>query len=224
MNDAELTLLSLLAENDRYDYEFSALIEERGLRAWINIGLSSILYLLGRLENQGLITSETRHDPHGNARRRYRLTSAGHGVLQTAVGERLRQPRALGTPFEIGLANLHILKPGRVYQLLTHHHNDLVNRLAHIEGVIANRPPDSTDSITALYTHSRDQMRAEIEWLARFLADWQARYPAVDDTNSDPAERTRVSPVVNDDDPNRQMQVIRRPPDPDQDDDIAAEE
>ncbi|HRL11890.1 MAG TPA: hypothetical protein PKX07_08420, partial [Aggregatilineales bacterium] len=60
MNDAELTILSLLADGDRSDTEISQLIDARGLRAWVNIGLSSIFYVLGLLERQGLIRSQIR--------------------------------------------------------------------------------------------------------------------------------------------------------------------
>ena len=42
MTDAELTILSLVAEGPRYGYEIQQLIDQRGLREWLTIGFSSI--------------------------------------------------------------------------------------------------------------------------------------------------------------------------------------
>jgi DNA-binding PadR family transcriptional regulator len=223
MNDSELTILSLLAEADRSDTEISQLIETRGLRAWVNIGLSSIFYVLGQLERHGLIRSQMRPDPHGVARQFFSLTDAGRGVLQTAVADLLRQPRALGDGFELGLANLHVLKPHQVYQNLSHHRSDLELRLALIESAragIDGHQSGDIDAVDAMYSHSATLMRAELDWLTAFLADWVKRYPAsaertagskaapdAPDAHSAPTRSMRV-PTPN---PVKQVQKLKRP-------------
>lgn len=198
MNEAELTLLSLLAEGDRYGHEIQQLIEQRGLRAWVAIGFSSVFYLLGKLERQGLVSAALFPDALGAARKRYGLTEAGRGVLQTALADLLRQPRALGEGFELALANLGVLKPHQVYQNLSHHYADLAERLARIERDWAahrDAPNDpQADSIGALYTHSIALMRAELAWLGEFLAAWKARYPASDRADT-PASPTPAVPT-----------------------------
>ena len=82
MTDAELTILSLIAESPRYGYEIQQLIDERGLREWLTIGFSSVYYILNKLENQKMLTGKFRQEARGPARKIYEITEAGRGILQ----------------------------------------------------------------------------------------------------------------------------------------------
>lgn len=221
MSEAELTILSLLAEAERYGHEIQQVIEQRGLRAWVPIGFASVYYLLSKLERQNLLTGDLIPDHQGVPRKRYRLTDAGQGVLQTAVADLLRQPHALGEGFELGLANLHVLKPHQVYQTLSHHHADLQTRLERIEKDWQQHQNSdhNTDNVSALYTHSIAVMRAELEWMTAFLEAWKARYPAADRAPSaapdETAEgrKTRLSRRTTPE-PAKMIQKLKRPKPP----------
>ena len=54
MTNAELAILSLVAEEPRHGYDIEQVIEARGMRDWTEIGFSSIYYLLKKLEKSGL--------------------------------------------------------------------------------------------------------------------------------------------------------------------------
>lgn len=221
MTDAELTILSLIAEGPRHGYEIQQLIDERGLREWLTIGFSSIYYILNKLERQNMLTSELRPDGRGPARKVFSITEAGRGILQTAVAELLRQPRTLGSGFELGLANLNALKPRQAYKVLSYHFVDLQQRLAMVEKAWASHQQDhpDVDHISALYTHSIALMRADVEWLTKFLADWLEKYPEVDkssvnnldDTNPYKAV-TRMNPRTVQSDPAKMIQRLKRIP------------
>lgn len=223
MNDAELTLLSLVAEGPRYGYEIQQIIDERGLREWLPIGFSSIYYILNRLERQQMLTSHLRPEGRGPARKVYEITEAGRGILQTAVSELLRQPRALGSGFELGLANLGALKPRQVYQVLRYHHIDLQQRLNTVEQAW-HRHQEEDDAvgehIGALYTHSLAMMRAEVEWLTAFLEQWRERYPGVEqgqnpeEVNDPHKALTRMNPRTVQSDPAKMIQRLKRIPPP----------
>ncbi len=224
MTDAELTILSLVAESPRFGYEIQQIIDERGLRDWLTIGFSSIYYILNRLEGQGMVASELRPEGRGPARKVYAITDAGRGVLQTAVADLLRQPRSLGSGFELGLANLRALKPRQVYRVLLHHRTDLQRHLELVESAWARQQQESrpgAEHIQALYTHSLAIMRAELEWMTAFLEDWRARYPGVDqkdaDEDSDDPTRavTRVNARTVASDPAKMIQRLKRPARPD---------
>ena len=58
MTNAELAILSLIAEQPRHGYDIEQIIEARGMRDWTEIGFSSIYYLLNKLEKAGLIESQ----------------------------------------------------------------------------------------------------------------------------------------------------------------------
>jgi DNA-binding PadR family transcriptional regulator len=220
MSEAELTILSLLSESARYGHELQSLIDERGLREWVTIGFSSIYYLLNKLERQGMIEGELRSDPSGIARKFYHLTEAGRGVLQTAVADLLRQPHAFGTGFELGLANIGVLRPTQVYQTLSHHRSDLRNRLDTIQKSWERHQHEekSSDAITALYTHSIAVMKAELDWLTQFLKDWAARYPEVERPPSQPTRTTDTHNAAtllarrSTPDPAKLIQKLKRPP------------
>ncbi|HUV26505.1 MAG TPA: PadR family transcriptional regulator, partial [Anaerolineales bacterium] len=57
MTNAELAILSLIAEQPRHGYDIEQVIEARGMREWTEIGFSSIYYLLNKLEKDGMIES-----------------------------------------------------------------------------------------------------------------------------------------------------------------------
>jgi len=221
MTDAELTVLSLVAEGARYGHEIQQIIEERGLREWVTIGFSSVYYILNKLEQQKLLTSELCMQGKRTAQKAYTLTEAGRGILQTAIADLLRQPRSLGTGFELGLANLSVLKPQQVYMVLVNHQQDLKQRLAAIEKSWAeHRERDGVnvlDHIYALYTHSCALMQAELQWLTEFLAEWERRYPAAAQTRVEisPREKPKTEPTRahyhRSGDPAQMIQRLKRP-------------
>lgn len=229
MTDAELAILSLVAEGPRFGYEIQQTIDERGLREWLTIGFSSIYYILNKLEKQALLTSELRSDGRSPARKVYQLTEAGQGVLQTAVADLLRQPRALGTGFELGLANLHVLKPHQAYKVLSHHRTDLLQRLDAVEKSWERHqkgdPSHTPDDIRALYTHSITLMRAELDWLTHFIQDWRTRYPGVEDRPDTQPRTAEVAPHAaatqmhrrTTPEPVKMLQKLRRPGKPSSD-------
>lgn len=222
MTDAELTILSLVSEGARYGHEIQQIIDDRGLREWLTIGFSSIYYILNKLEQQSLLTSELRSDGRTPARKIYQITEQGRGVLQTAISDLLRQPRSIGSGFELGLANLYALKPRQVYKVLTDHHEDLKDRLEAIEqSWQRHQEEDETvpDHIRALFTHSIALMRAELDWMTVFVKDWVQRYPAVERPTTESqipqvnphAMETQMHRQLPPDDPAKMIQRLHRP-------------
>ena len=49
MTNAELAILSLIAQQPCHGYEIEQIIEERGMREWTEVGFSSIYYLLKKM-------------------------------------------------------------------------------------------------------------------------------------------------------------------------------
>jgi PadR family transcriptional regulator PadR len=77
---AELLVLALLEQHERYGYEISRLISE-GSDGAITFHVTSLYPTLYRLERKGLIEGRW-VDKAGQRRRRlYRLTPGGRGVL-----------------------------------------------------------------------------------------------------------------------------------------------
>jgi DNA-binding PadR family transcriptional regulator len=194
LSDIELTILSLVAEGQRYGAEIEQLIDRRGMRDWLPVGSASIYYILSRLEQQELLTSSHRRNDSAE-RAAYQITDAGRGVVQTAITELLSRPRALVEGFSLGLANSGALRPAQVYQALLQHRDDLAHQLQATEALVARRDSEAEPSVgmEALYSHGVAMMQAEVQWLTRFIDDWQSQYPIIDhDEKREPDESTQT--------------------------------
>lgn len=88
-SDADIVLLSLLAEQPRHGYDLDRVIEQRGYRQWTSLAFSSVYYLLKRLSERGLL--EPDEGPQGR-RTVFRVTDAGLHELGKAAGERVLTP------------------------------------------------------------------------------------------------------------------------------------
>jgi DNA-binding PadR family transcriptional regulator len=195
MTDAELAILSLLAEGPSYDHDMNTAIDERGIRKWTAIGHSSMYYVLGKLEQQGLVEQISEEFGH----RRFQISAAGVGVLQTAVADLLSMPHTHDRSFELGLANLHVLKPSQVRSALLNRQQDLQAQLTAI------REERSTGGnpfqIDALYAHNVVMIEAELAWLHSFAVEWEAQAPPEPEGDFVPGIAPRNRQVILPEDP-----------------------
>ena len=63
ISNAELALLSLIAEQPRHAYEIEQVIEERNIRYWTELGFSSIYRILSKLEESGWLAGQMQPPP-----------------------------------------------------------------------------------------------------------------------------------------------------------------
>lgn len=230
MTDAELAILSLLAQGARYGHEIQTIIDERGMRDWLAVGYSSVYYILNKFERLHMVTSELRPSSSGTARKLYALTDAGQGILRTAVSDLLRTPRSVGTGFELGLANLHVLQPSQVYVMLTYHRDDIASQLEVVRDLWKKHQQaddiEKRHDLRALYTHSISRMESDLKWLTDFLHDWRERYPGVEknldvysqsDNDNINTGRTKLH-LKTPPNPLKMLQRLQRPPQAKKDD------
>ncbi len=169
MTNAELAILSLVAEQPRHGYQIERVIEERGMREWTEIGFSSIYYLLKKLERQGLIESHLEEAQRGPARKVYRPTPAGRQALDEGVLAALSVPGRCYPPIQLGLANLPIVPPARATAALRAYRRALAERLAHLRASQERQRP-LPYFVEAMFDHSATMIQAERAWVDRFIA------------------------------------------------------
>lgn len=195
MTDAELVILSLVAERPQHGYEIQQTIESRKMREWATIGFSSVYYLLNKLEEEGLLHSQQATTARPG-RQVYDITDAGRNVLQTAIADRLSTPREPGNGFLLGLANLHLLRPDQVQRALDSYESSLRTRIAELNQRRQSQAVDGVErplQVVALFDYSLHLMLAELEWLEEFRQAWEAQAPLM------PAARpTFRTPVIRD--------------------------
>jgi DNA-binding PadR family transcriptional regulator len=171
MTNTELAILGLVAEQPSYGYQIEQSIEERGMRAWTEIGFSSIYYILNKLETAGWLESHKEDESERPARKVYQLTPAGQAALHTSVLEHLSNPRPRSGDFDLALANLALLAPDEIKTGLQAYRQQLETRLETVTRKWQAVPPaDLPPAVHALFSHSHSTIRAELEWVTSFLS------------------------------------------------------
>ncbi len=165
MTNAELAILSLIAEVPRHGYEIEQTIETRGMREWTEIGFSSIYYLLKKLEKAGLIESQLRpSEGRGPARRVYQVTAEGRAALNEATLEALAQPKQSYPPILLGMANLPIVSREQAAVALLSYREGLVERLEHVAARAESQRP-LPDHVEMLFSYSLTMIETEKNWV-----------------------------------------------------------
>lgn len=164
LTNAELAILSLIAEKDMHGYEIETVIRERGMRNWTEIGFSSIYHILGRLERELLIGSRTEAAPgKGPARKIYEARKAGRKRYEAeALGALSSAPRSFSI-FMQGLAALPSLDPGKAAEALAAYRGTLADRLAEVRG---KNLPGIPFHVAEMFSYSETMILAESSWAA----------------------------------------------------------
>ncbi|HEY3318084.1 MAG TPA: helix-turn-helix transcriptional regulator [Coriobacteriia bacterium] len=167
MTNAELAVLSLVAEAPRHGYEIEQVIAERDMRDWTDIGFSSIYYLLGKMQKRGWVEAREEPGERGPGRKVYAATAEGYAACGAASLEALS---TLGgaSPFFLGLNNLPGLDPADALAALRRYRGELEARLAHVEvkHASAGEVPWSVD---ALFDYGEVMLKAERGWVAGLI-------------------------------------------------------
>jgi DNA-binding PadR family transcriptional regulator len=174
MTNAELAILSLVAEQPRHGYEIEQVIEARGMRDWTEIGFSSIYYLLNKLEKAGLIESQLQQpEGKGPARKVYTVTQAGRQAHFQGIFEVLSTPKQAFSPFLLGLSNFPIVTREQALEALNAYLAQLEERLDHmLTRAEAQRP--LPPFIDAMFDYSQVLIETEINWMKNFIAEVEA--------------------------------------------------
>jgi DNA-binding PadR family transcriptional regulator len=169
MTNAELAILSLIAEKPHHGYEIERVIDARGMREWTEVGFSSIYYILKKLESQGLIQSRTEPSQgRGPGRKVYRLTPAGRNAWQRASLEALANPDRAYSAFQLGLANLPAIPTPNAIRALQSYAEQLSSRRSHVRQRKDQLGDDLPFHAAAMFDLSLTLIDAELKWVQRF--------------------------------------------------------
>jgi DNA-binding PadR family transcriptional regulator len=175
MTNAELAVLSLVAERPRHGYEIDQVIRERGMRDWTEVGFSSIYYLLKKLERDGQIEGRLEEAQRGPARKVYHVTQDGRRTFRAAVLDALSVPVRPRSPLQLGLANLPSILPAEAMAALEQYRSALAARLEEVEKKQQRQQP-LPFFVDAMFEHSMVMIKAELGWLERFMAELEEEH------------------------------------------------
>lgn len=169
MTNAELAIISLLAEAPGHGYEIEQTIEQRGMREWTEIGFSSIYYILKKLEAKGWVQSE-REDSvgQGPGKKVYHLTGHGRKIWHDTSLEMLRTPQKTFRPLDLGLANLPGLPMDESLAALKEYRSSLKEWISHIQAR-ASLEFNQVEHVQIMFDLALSHYQAELNWLDRTL-------------------------------------------------------
>jgi DNA-binding PadR family transcriptional regulator len=170
MTNAELAILSLIAEKPRHGYEIEQVIEQREMRNWTEVGFSSIYYLLKKLEEKGAVRGEIEPSRgQGPARRVYSLTPAGYDAYNRATIDALSAPSPPQSAFLLGLSNLMSIPTEEAIQALRQYKRKMTLRAEHLRARWTRQEYRLPYHIHALFDLSMTLIDAELSWVTSFL-------------------------------------------------------
>jgi DNA-binding PadR family transcriptional regulator len=174
MTDAELAVLSLVAECPRHGYEIEQVIAERGMRDWTDVGFSSIYYLLGKLEKAGLVEARGDGSPgRGPARRVFAPTAEGFSSWTDASLRALSDPHAK-MPFLLGLSGLPGLPEDRALEAERECRRALDERLRDVRA--KRRAAGEVDwFVDEVFDYGEQSLLSGRDWVAGFVKRLQQR-------------------------------------------------
>ena len=175
MTNAELVILSLIAERPQHGYQIEQVIEEREMREWTELGFSSIYYILNKLEGQGHIDSKIEKSAgRGPARKVYTITRSGSQACQVGILQSLAQPARPESMFLLGLANLPSIPQEEALTALHTYATHLTERSNHLKKRAQLGADSFPSHVAAMFDFSVKMIQAELAWVKQFIQQMEA--------------------------------------------------
>ena len=162
-SDADIVVLSLLAEQPRHGYDLDRVIEQRGYRQWTSLAFSSVYYLLKRLSERGLLEPD-----EGSQGRRtvFRVTEAGRRELRQAAGERVLAPAPPSAGVLPALNAYSRLDDPALAALLAQRAEALLGRLDELRAL---RAQVDEEHALAIFDYEILRQEADLAWTRTLL-------------------------------------------------------
>lgn len=162
-SDADIVVLSLLAEQPRHGYDLDWVIEQRGYRQWTSLAFSSVYYLLKRLSERGLLEPD-----EGSQGRRtvFRVTEAGRRELRQAAGERVLAPAPPSAGVLPALNAYSRLDDPALMALLAQRAEALLGRLDELRAL---RAQVDEEHALAIFDYEILRQEADLAWTRSLL-------------------------------------------------------
>jgi DNA-binding PadR family transcriptional regulator len=176
MTNAELAILGLVLEKPRHGYEIERVIEARGMRAWTEIGFSSIYYLLNKLEKERLIESEiTSSVGRGPARRVYAATEDGAKAWHTATLNALSTSNLPTSQFLLGLSGIPAFTTAEVVAALRQYQQQLHDRQQELQERRSQSGSETPLFLAGMLDYTTALAQAELDWIEDFIHKLEAQ-------------------------------------------------
>ncbi len=171
LTNAELAILSLIAEKPRHGYELEGVIEERGMRDWTEVAFSSIYFILNGLVKKGLAISSLHPAAgRGPAKKVYNATPPGHAALHEGIKQAVASASQDDRRFLLGLSCLPLLNQNEVQDSFRERIAVLQEKHAQLSAHPALNTPGFPIHVRAMFEYSLALIHTGIQWSEEFLS------------------------------------------------------
>lgn len=170
LSNKESALLGLLSEKDMYAYEINQEIEQRSMREWTELSLSSIYKILRRLENQKLLDSKTILSEKNLAQKIYSITEKGLLILKNTIKFIISNPEHMNWRIDIATSNLNLLSESEItkgFSAYIHELEEGIQCYKELENFLKNA--QCPDHAISLAIRPRYLYIAEINWVKDYI-------------------------------------------------------
>jgi DNA-binding PadR family transcriptional regulator len=170
MTQIEVILLALLCDKDYYGYEFEAVIEQRNMREWTNIGFSSIYNSLNKLEKNGYILSRYEKEYGSPKRKVYSIKDETKVIVKEQVIKMISEYKSDPSEFDIGMLFSYLITKEELNKALINHKENLITRKEFIFKRYDLHPTArERPHIKALFERPLASIDTEIIWVEKFI-------------------------------------------------------
>lgn len=176
--NAELALAGLLAEEPKHPYQLEKDVEQRDMRYWTDLSMSSIYKLLKKMEQEGLVASSSCLTEENRARKVYSLTKRGVSVMKESVRSALMTPDLQQHPVNVALYFMGILTREEKVACLEKYRDAIQQRMdCYKELERFMKKENCTKEHISIAERLRELHKAEADWLKKFIATYTDTSP-----------------------------------------------
>jgi len=169
--NAELAILSLLAEKPMHGYQIEQTIKSRGMREWTDIGFSSIYYILEKLRTRGCVESRFElAEGKGPSRQVFSLTTAGLALFRKAALEALASPSHSFSNFHLGLASLPMLDKKEILKALHDYQSMIKSKYSELS-LKSSTQEKLPWHVAQLFQHDLNMLKCEMDWVKKIILE-----------------------------------------------------
>ena len=175
LNSNEFMLLSFVWESKKVSgYQMNTMINNRGYRAWAEIGMTSIYKTLKKLEQKGFIISQIHMNKttQGPAAREYLMTEKGRLLLREETEKGLSETRERDRRFDLALSVIHIMPMEHALSFIEKRKSYLKKEEERLSEIYTAHKQQIFFIGALLFQHTLQFLRSEIQFLEKLIKDW----------------------------------------------------
>lgn len=173
ISNKEAALLGLLCEGAKHPYELEKIIEDREMRYWTEISMSSIYKLLRKLENEKYVSSTKKITNENRVTKTYKVTNKGKEAMKEKLREIISSWEKPKRPIDIAMSNLYLLEKNEVFDCFNKYVttiDEMIKCYKDLKEYLEKHCPISN---VQLANRPIQMLQAEKKWIKEFLKEYE---------------------------------------------------